>query len=124
MSFFEKFGKGLKITESKESIIKQLLGKSDYETATEIPEVRAMSAFDLLAMHFTNDEKLRKTIMGIKDERKINSGDYILYLGYRFRINAISHQRKSRGEAVTSLKGIDDNQQAGERKKLLEGMFG
>src|SRR5689334_2742545 len=110
MSFFEKFGKGLKITESKESIIKQLLGKTDYETATEIPEVRAMSAFDLLAMHFTNDEKLRKDILGIKEDRAINAGDYILYLGYRFRINAISHARKSRGEAVKSLAGVDEQQ--------------
>lgn len=129
MSFLDRFTKGgLKVGETKETIIKQLLGKGDYETATEIPNVLAMVALDLIGMDFANSEQQRleiyqkRTAMKFPETKKmLDAGDYLWFIGDRFRIDAIPHGRKARLEAVTALKGVEEAEV--QKRRALAGMF-
>ncbi len=105
-----------------------MLGKGDYETATEIPNVLAMVALDLIGMDFMGDEKSRMEVyqkrvnIKIPDTKKhLSSGDYLWFIGDRFRIDAIPHNRKSRTEAKEMVKGVEEEQQR--NRSRLAGMF-
>jgi hypothetical protein len=122
-------GSGLftrKASETKEGIIRQLLSAGDdVETKTEIPNVLAMSSLDLLAAHaapFDVQQKIFKSDRPRSSTKDILLRKYVAHLLWRIRVNYISHERASRKEAVTSLQGVEFQEEKEERRK--RSLFG
>jgi len=107
--------------DTKESIIKQLLDAENYETKTEIPNALAMSVADLLAVYYTNPEKVKK-LLNIEDNSPVLTGDLISYILARFRINMISKDRQSRAEATQALQGIQSEESTTSAFKKMFGL--
>jgi hypothetical protein len=121
---------GQRPRDTRETLAKELLTKSDLFTKTDIPKPLALAVADTLSLYFMPKRLRNKQLQEIFREldidettiRKLTPGQLMWTILYFYRINAISKNRKSRGEFVTALQQAEYESDVAKRR--IEKMFG
>ena len=130
MSALSKLFLGQKSKDSRETLAKELLTKTDLYTKTDIPKPLALAIADALALTQLPPKLRNAQLKSIFPEmditdfkmKHLTSGMVMSIILYFYRVNAISKNRKSRGEFVTALQQTQFESDVAKRR--VEKMFG
>lgn len=109
-------------------INKLMTSDKDNETKTRIPNVFGMSVLDLLGAWSSPKERITTTFEGKDIYFPKTVEGLSRYFGFRYRINAISYDGRSRDEYVAALRSYLAQQeimmQSAQNMRMEEGVKG